>query len=253
MPLNSAIVSQGTALDSVEYVLNMVRVLINDAMEDLAGDIFTDDWPAAFVYLNTAKRMVEQNLADNGVEFNIKETVLTPLPPVVNGGDPSIQVSITQEGFFDGANNHASPGLPGDMIIPLRLWERQVGQGTFVQVTPATDGLDPRSSGGQNFGCWDWRADGIYLPGASMANELRLRYISFSPELTSPNGVMPFRRSALAVAFMTAFVFANARGGASAAGFKSLADEQLDNIVSQTTRKKQRRPAQKRAYGRGRR
>src|ERR1700722_9316958 len=97
----SAIVSQGNAYDSVEYVLTVIRALINDVMEDNAGDIFTDDWAASFFYLNTAKRMVEQNLADNGVEFNLKETVLTPLPPVANGGDPSIQVSITQEGYFD--------------------------------------------------------------------------------------------------------------------------------------------------------
>lgn len=250
MPNISSIVAQGSAYDSVEYVMNVIRVLINDAMEDLAGDIFTDDWPAAFYYLNTAKRMVEQNLADNGVEFNLKETVLTPLPPVANNGDPSVQVSITQEGYFDGTNNHAAPGLPGDLIIPLRVWERSSGTNNrFVQVTPAVDGLPAGSSCTSSFGHWDWRADGIYLPGASMSNELRLRYISFSPELTSPSGVMPFRRSALAVAFMSAFVFVNARGGAAAAGFKNLADEQIDNIISQTTRKKQRRPSQKRPYG----
>lgn len=242
-------IGQGAAYDTAEYVLNNARAALNDVMESTGGDILTDDWPATYVYLNQAKRIVEHELASNGVEFNVKETLLLSIP-TVQSADPTQQVWISQSGYFDGASNHANPALPADLIVPLRLWERFSGtQNPFFQIAPASDGIPGTLMQVQQFRYWDWRTDAIYLPGATMTNDIRMRYVSYSPELTGPTSVVPFRRSAIAIAFMTAWCFAAPRGAANAPSLMDMAKVEIDQIVSSTTRKKQRSGVSKRAYG----
>jgi len=251
MPNVPTQVGEGTAYDTAEYVLNHARAATNDVMEDQAGDILTDDWPATWTYLNQAKRLVEHELASNGVEFNVKEYTLFNITPA-GTVDPTTQVNISQSGYYDGVNNHASPNLPGDLIIPLRLWERFSGtQNPYIQITPAIDGLDGFLLQTQYFRFWDWRTDAIWMPGASMTNDIRMRYVSYSPELTGPTSVVPFRRSAMAIAFMTAWCFTNPRGNAQAGTLMDMASKEIDQIVASSTRKRQRRGVQKRAYGSG--
>jgi hypothetical protein len=243
------VVAEGLSYDSAEYVLTQTRAIVNDLMEDPQGDILTDDWFATWVYLNQAYRLCQHELANNGVETNVQEMILSNLTPCPVS-DPEQQVWLSQSGYYNGVTNIALPQLPGDMIIPLRLWERFTGtQDPFIQVTPSIDGLPSGLVQAQQFRFWDWRGDAIYLPGATQNNELRLRYIGYFPELTGPTSVVAYRRMAVALAYMTAFCFANARGSAQAPSMQATAQNELDQIVSQTTRKKQRRGASKRPYG----
>jgi hypothetical protein len=236
--------------DQASVISDFVRLIVNDAIESAGGEIYTDDWPQTWGYMSLAKRMCEQYLADNGVEFNVKEVILSGLTPVTST-DPSVQVYISQTGYFDGSNQHNTPTLPGDLITPLRLFERVMNATNtgYCQVTPANDGIPPALSQGQQFRFWDWRTDTIFLPGATQTNQLRLRYVSFSPDIDGPTAVIPFRRLGVALAYMTAFIFLGAREDVESAGAKAIADEQLDLIVTQTVRKKQRRGVQKRPYG----
>lgn len=239
----------GAPLDSAEYVLNQTRAILNDVMESNAGDIFTDDWPPTWTYLNIAQRMCQENLANNGVETNITEIFLSPLTPVANT-DPSTQVWVSSTGYFDGADNHPTPHLPGDMVIPLRVWERFSGtQNPFTQVTPSQDGLDGFTPQMPYFGQYDYRSNIVVFPGATQSNELRIRYIKYFQDLTGPTSIVQYPRMSVALAYMTAYVFANARGDQSAGGLKADAEAQLDNLVSHTIRKKQRRGVSRRPYG----
>ena len=248
MPSGTGIVGQGTAYDTAEYVLQHARAAINDVMEDQDGEVLTDDWAGTWLYLNQGKRLVEHELANNGVEFNIKEVFLTNIP-VVNNIDPNTQVWISPEGYFDGLNNHENPKIPADLIIPIRLWEKFSGTtNPFSQITPAIDGLPGDLLQVQQFRVWDWRGDTIYLPGATTVNDIRMRYVGYSPELTGPDSIIPFRRSAMAIAFMTAWAFTNPRNPQQAATLYTMAKSEIDQIVTSTVRRKQRRGIQKRAY-----
>jgi hypothetical protein len=249
MPNVPTFVGEGAAYDTAAYVLQHARAALNDVMEDVDGDILTDDWAGTYIYLNQAKRIVEHELASNGVEFNVKETILLSIPPV-QSTDPTQQVWISQSGYFDGATNHANPVLPADLIVPLRLWERFSGtRNPFFQITPATDGLEGALMQVQQFRYYDWRTDALYLPGATMTNDIRMRYVSYSPELTGPDSIVPFRRSAIAIAFMTAWCFSNPRGNQQAQTLFEMAKNEIDQIVSSSTRKRQRRATSKRPYG----
>jgi hypothetical protein len=249
MPNQGQQIGEGFAFDSAEYCLNQTRAIINDVMEETGGDILTDDWAPTWTYLNIAQRMCQEYLANNGVETNIQEFFIDGITPVTST-DPSTQVWISQSGYFDGTSNHATPHLPANIIIPNRVWERFSGtQNPFVQVTPAQDGLDGFIPQLPYFRQYDWRANMLVLPGATMTNELRVRAIVYFQDLTGPTSVIPYPRMSVALAYMTAYVFANARGDQSAVGLKQDALEQLDNIVSTTIRKKQRRGVSRRPYG----
>jgi hypothetical protein len=249
MPSTPIAVGQGTAYDTAEFVLQHARAAINDVMQDQDGEILTDDWSGTWIYLEQGKRLVEHELANNGVEFNIKEVVFANISPVANV-DPTTQVWISPQGYFDGTNNHVNPQIPADLVIPIRLWERFSGTtNPFAQITPAIDGLPGNLMQVQQFRIWDWRGDAIYFPGATQANDVRMRYVSYSPQLTAPDSVIPFRRSAMAIAFMTAWAFTNPRNPAQAATLYAMAKTEIDQIISSTVRRKQRRGIQKRAYG----
>lgn len=243
-------IGEGAAFRNAGYCLNKTRAIINDVMESNAGDVLTDDWDATWDYLNIAHNMCQEYLANNGVETNIKEVFLAGITPVANT-DPSTQVWISQSGYYDGANNHDTPTLPADIIIPIRIFERfDLTQNPFVQITPANDGLDGFTPQMPYFRQYEWRGNMLVLPGATMQNQLRFRYIAYFADLTAPDSVLPYPRIAIALAWMTAFVFANARGDQTAsATLKGEAYTQLDNIVSYSIRRKQRRGVSRRPYG----
>lgn len=252
----SAIVGEGSAYVTAEDVLQKTRSILNDAYNTpdgtpgtVPGEILTDDWAPTWEYLGIAYDMCQCELADNGVETNVKEVFLNNIP-IVQNADPSVQIWISQSGTYNGSNNVASPQLPADLIVPLRLWERFQGtQNPFVQITPAQDGLPGYSLQAPQFRWYDWRADAVYLPGATMLNQIRMRYVAYYPDLTAPSSVVPYRRLRVALAWMTAYVFANSRNDPQAAQLKQNAMEQLDNIITATVRRRQRRGVARRAYG----
>jgi hypothetical protein len=151
-----------TSFNSAEYVLNLSRSIVNDAANGIEGDILADSQPYTFVYLNSAYQFVQDELANNGEETFKKELILTPVTPVVNT-DPATQVFIYDQGYNDGGTSHALPSLPADLIIPLRLWERQSSTvNRFTPMQKANDGLPSISKGSYNV-FWEWRGDTIYL------------------------------------------------------------------------------------------
>ncbi len=249
MPVNVGQIGQGAAFDSAEYVLNKTRAITNDVMESNAGDILTDDWPSTWEYLNIAQRMCQEYLSANGVETNRTEIILQNVPPVANS-DPATQVWLSQSGYFDGEDNHTTPALPADIVIPTRIWCRFAGtQSPFVQVSPAKDGIDGYVVQIPYPSLYDWRSNLLVFPGFTQANDIRMRYDKYFADLTGPTSVIPYPRMAIALAYMTAYVFANARGDQAAGGLKNDAYEQLDNICSSSIRRRQRRGTSRRAYG----
>jgi hypothetical protein len=249
MSENVGQVGQGAAFDSAEYVLNQTRAITNDVMESNAGDILTDDWPATWIYLNIAQRKCQEYLSANGVETNSQEIILRNLPAVSNS-DPSTQVWLSQSGYFDGTDNHSNPKLPANLVIPHRVWTRFAGtQCPFVQVSPTKDGINGFMLQLPYPSVYDWRSNQLVLPGFTQAADIRLRFDQYFADLTGPTSVVPYPRMAVALAYMTAYVFANARGDQMAGGLKQDAYAELDNIISQSIRKRQRRGVSRRAYG----
>src|ERR1035438_326321 len=107
--------------DPVDTVLNFARVIANDCQITLEGNLLADTQPYVFPMLNLAWRKLQDRLGNNAIESFPNEVILGSIA-VINTAvqqDPSSQVYISFENYFDGVNNSAGP---------VRSEERRVGK-----------------------------------------------------------------------------------------------------------------------------
>ena len=236
-----------------DEVLQLSRALVNDMLRTTGGRILTNTANFTLPYLNSAIRRVVRYMADNGAPVLIKDNViLTNLTPTPSS-DPATQVSVTANGYFDGVNQNAQPVLPADLILPLRLWERATGsQANFAEMTQPNDGITSQVPGSW-FQNWEWRQDGIYLPGSTQAEDLRVRYaamlasIGTNADLTKTS--IPIRDGQEALAYAVIMQYGFARGSALRTEAETMMKEQCDLLISRQTRKDQRRVFRPSGFG----
>ena len=168
----------GPPYDTVYNVLSSARVRLNDSLttqQAVSGKLLDNNQAFTLQLVNTAWRKLQEFLANLGFAQLRQEALVMGLP-VVGSADPSAQMRIDWFGCFDGVTQASSPVLPADLMTPLRLWERQTGSSfSFVPMESMSDGLPGWNKQSRN-GLWEWRADGIYLPGATVGVDLRIRY-----------------------------------------------------------------------------
>ena len=204
-----------------ENVLFFARAFINDMTRSSAGSILTDTNPATNIFLNAAIRKTQRELADNGLLSNVVDNfILTPILPVASS-DPGLQVSINQNGYFNGSVQLTTPTLPADLILPLALAQRQTNSGAqFTPMDPAKGPLMSRIPG-PYFGEWEWRQDALNMVGCSNTMDLRLRYEQALPRVSIPvapttyaNVTINIRDGEDALGWGVVFAYAMARGAA---------------------------------------
>jgi len=237
-----------TAYGTVEGIFQETRAIINDMMFSQAGEIFTDTAPFSFVDLNRAATYFENELMNHGVTTFIKETVLLNVTAIAVL-DPGQQVNISDSGYFDGSINHATPQVPTDLQAPLFLWERQHGSTeNWVEMQEIPDGL-PSTVQTLRLRLWEWRQDAIYMPGATQAEDIRLRYTSEYIQFASVNDVVYVRGAQSAIASYLAYVFEQSRGSTLAPEMLAMAKDFTLQIIRRNTRARQRETITRRPYG----
>lgn len=257
--------------DTVETAMNYARVYSSDTPNGLAGNLLADSQPYAQTFYNLGWREFQVDLANFGDPANTNE-VLIPSLPVVSGTDPATQVYLAQTGYFDGSNFYTSPAvnpLPQDLIIPIRLKERQGGtQQVFTDMVPCDNGL-PLTPKSIFLRWWEWRSAGsgngnaIWMPGASVQRDIFIRYASFLPDAQTtgvePNQTfwyqqpIPMLRVAPIVGYYIAAKYDESRGGSNAVAFLAKGKEAMRNYLNSTTMKvRQRVNHRRRPYGAGR-
>lgn len=243
-------------LDSVDTVLNFTRARINDSILSISGNLLSDTQPYTFTLLNAAFRHLQEDLANAGAPAFINESVLLNLP-LVSGMDPSLQVWMSCQYFFDGTSYWDSPVLPFDCILPLRMWERQTAtQNQFTSMHPTNDGL-PDNVKTNYLNLWEWRNNAIYMPGALIGRDVRIRYASYLPDIAS-NGtaLVPIIRCADALSNYVAAEFAFSRGSAEANAvgnsFLVMGQQSMQRMNNRDARREQRGNHRRPGYSTGR-
>ena len=250
-------VLSSSAYNTADDVLTRVRTICNDS-EVQGGDVITDTAPFAFDLLNAGFERVQLELAKYGVEVDTTETWLIGLPtmPTI---DPEARMVIDDTGCNIiypngvGTSFSSTPALPSDLILPLKLWERQTG--TTDQAAPLKQpnaGLLPFSQD-LYLRQWEWEADGIRTLGATQSLDLKLKYEKHLPKLVSPTDPVPIRGVVNAAAYFCALIFAEGRGGVVSPNFKANAQEEIFLLQQISVRRRQRKQVRRRPYsGRGR-
>ena len=186
---------------SLEQIANLARSLVNDDKAGATGtpgegQILTDSSITLQNLMNSAIRETYRDIRIMGQPTLIKDNyVLYGLTPVnsplgVGVANPAVQVSLQFVGYFDGLGYNNLLALPGDLILPLELWQRHSIDDSsslpFAEVAQSTGALQPRMQT-QWLGQWEWRTDGIWMNGATQLIDVRLRYIATYADLASPD------------------------------------------------------------------
>jgi hypothetical protein len=227
--------------DNCEFVMQMARAMANDAALSIAGNILSDTQPYVFLLLEKAYRELRKMMTSEGVTTFARTLIVTGLTPVANPGgvaDPTIQVQLSYTGYFNGVSNANPPALPPDLIEPLEIWERQTEtQNKWNPLRPASDSINT-SSQTQTFGEWLWENDILYLPGATLENDLKIKYLRKMATLTQPNQQILIKDCAEALAALFIATACKSRGGtAVAADYRQEGLQAVKMMVNPSTRR----------------
>jgi hypothetical protein len=155
-----------------------------------------------------------------------------------------VQTFLSPNGYFDGVQLWPNFILPGDMIYPEVVWERQTGTNdTFQRMTQTQEGLPSRPQGP----ClreWEWRNDNLNFLGATQQRDIRLRYYAalpqfFSSTLDFASTYVPVIDCTDAVAYKTATKYARMLGSPGLAELAAESKEQMFQLKNAYTRRAQ--------------
>jgi len=241
-----------SAYNTCEDVLNRIRTIVNDS-EIAGGDVITDTAPFTFQLLNGAFERVQLELARVGVETLIEYAWLIGLPsmPTV---DPEGRLTVDDTGanitYPNGVGNVYSltPQLPVDLVMPLKLWERQNGTTNFaVSMAQPNTGLSNISQ--QTYLIdWEWESDALLFRGALQSQDVKIKYEKHLPLLVASTDPVPIRGVVNAAAYQGARIFAESRGGAVAPAFKLEADYEIMLLQQVAARRRQRKQVRRNPY-----
>lgn len=185
----------GVAYDSATTILNMTRTRVNQELVTLRptnGKVLDLNNATTQQMFNTAYRKSQDYLAERGYS-RLTDEVLILSVPVVGTLDPAAQCWLSWSGFFDGQNYFAQPQLPAGFNHPLKIWERWSGiNAEFVDppMEKILDGIPAVAKSSSNR-FWEWRNDAIYMPGSQMVEDLRIRHVTFLPDIVDV-GTLPW-------------------------------------------------------------
>ena len=257
---------------SLNVIANLARSKVNDDKAGATGtpgegQILTNTSVTLQNFMNSAIRDVYRDTRIMGQPTLIGDNyVLYNLPPVnsplgVGVANPAVQVALQFTGYFDGMLNWPNFLLPGNLLYPVKMWERQsnAGQASSIGFSPmkqATGALPPRQQM-QLLGEWEWRGDGIWMNGATQYRDVRLRYIFTFADLVSPTinwatTYVPILDCQEAVADKIAVLYSARLGGTALADARIDAKASILKLRQQITRDRQMIDYTRPPFGAGR-
>lgn len=216
--------------------------------------------------VNSAWRQLQAYLSNLGYQRYKRKFQVHSIPPInlKNGADPSAEVQLTWTFYFDWVSYWYPPQvqvLPGDLIAPLKLAERQSGTSqVFSPMRLCPDGLPEgmKRSWNRHF---EWKNDMIIMPGSITTMDLEIMYAAYDNDFpVNADGTIvlsnagtpvtvPIPRGQSALANYLCAEMASGRNDVDKGAFLSAAQVDANLIVNNSDVKlKQRRPVQRKPY-----
>ena len=176
---------------TIQTITNLVR---SDVRDDMAGStntigegqILVDNLTVSVTmanFFNSAVRELCRQLRIQQAPMLIVDNYIIANIPPMNGpmglavADPSVQVAIGANGYFDGTLWHDSYALPSGVYQVIRCWERQTASNdTFADMGEPADGMAGVYQS-QGWGRWEWRQNMVWTPGSLDNRDLRIRFL----------------------------------------------------------------------------
>lgn len=244
---------------SLNEVANLVRSIVNDDKRGATGTPgegwnLTNTSVQLQNFMNSAIRDLYNDIRIVGQQTLIKDNyILSGLPPVnsplgVGNPNPAVQTSLSFLGYFDGFQywNTLDYGwtLPSDLLFPLEVWSRPSNlslQFTKMREVPGSLGSCIQN---QYLTQWEWRTDAIWMNGATIPYDLRLRYEVIYQNLVSMNidwnyTYVPVMNCQELLAWKVAVLYASRLGGGNLANAMLQEKSARLKLQQQTIRNRQ--------------
>ncbi len=257
-----------TSFPTIQTITNLVRSDIRDDMAGATdtvgeGQILVDNVATSVTmanFFNSAVRELCRKLRIVGAPMLIADNYIISNIPPINGplglqvADPSVQVYVGFNGYYDGTLWHATYGLPQGCYQVLRCWERQTASSNnFRDMGEPSNGLAGvnQTSG---WGRWEWRQNMVCLPGSLDYRDLRLRYkmilnAMFVANADPATTYLPIMGCEEAVARIISRLYAARQGGAVYEMRKAEADSAVLDLLKEEVQLKQGQNYPTLAYG----
>ena len=170
---------------NLQSVADLFRATVNDTMNSTtgtgtgqgnnAGLIMGNSNPDLMTFMDSAIYELFSDLRNVGDPELILDNYLLIGLPALAVQDPTVQVSLSYTGFFDGYQMHSQWTLPINLARMLFMWERQSGTGdSFQPMRQATFGIGGGLQG-IYMSQWEMRQGQLWMPGATQSVDLRIR------------------------------------------------------------------------------
>lgn len=213
--------------DSATSILNAAKARVGERMPSLIafnGNLLDYTQANAQQMFNNAWRKFQACLINCGSKKFNEEIVIEGIPPTASY-NPKDQSSISWFQCGDGVGFTPTPVLPSDLITPLSISERQ--NGSCAQFPyPDTPNMDfyvdglPRVQKYCFNGCWEWRGEVIYYPGATQSVDFLIRYRKVVPDIVDVGSTRWFQQPVPLVWCQDAFSWWNVFEAATAEAAK---------------------------------
>lgn len=182
---NAAAVGGNVRYPNLQSIGDLFRAKINDTANNTTGSgvgqgnqaglIMSNLNPDLLTFMDSAIQELYSDLRGVGDPELILDNYILEGIPALAVQDPTVQVALGYQGFFDGYQWHANWTLPIGVSKMLAMWERQSGTNfSFQPMKEAAFGIGGGWQG--NFmSQWEMREGMIWMPGALQALDLRLR------------------------------------------------------------------------------
>ena len=252
-------IPQASGSTSLATIMDLVRSLVNDTQAGVTntpgeGQIFTNNpaiSPFTQPFLNSSIRELYRELRNVGEPVLIKDNIILTGLPIINSptqglgqSDPAVQTVLSTSGYFDGTQIWPNFQLPGDMLYPTKLWERQTGSNNpFRMMDAPSAGLESLWQG-PYLRQWEWRNNNLNFRGATQSVDIRMRYYCslpqfFSQTLDFSSTYVPVLDCTDAVAYMTAVKYARMLGSPGLADLLAESKNQMFQLKNANTRRMQ--------------
>jgi len=191
-----AVIGGNIRYPSLQSIADLFRSSINDSFAGATntpgeGLVMTNDNPDLLTFMASGISDMYSDLRNVGDPALLLDNYILLGIPALAQQDSTVQVSLSYAGYFNGFTWSDLWKLPISCQTVERIWERWSSTspiGTFVPMTPAPFGLTPCAQG-DRMGQWEMRQNAIWMPGAMLPVDLRLRCRITFPEVLDPTNV----------------------------------------------------------------
>lgn len=211
--------------------------------------------------VNSAYRELQRALkAAGSTELKTGQSFCTI--PGLSGTDPSAQVYLDYAGLSILSDAFPAPvfidtpiaQLPGDLLMPLKVWERQTGSNNdFVIMRNLTNsGGLPSIPQGLFLRFWEWVEDTIALIGATQDQDIKIEYNKSLVAVGDGYSQLLIENSEEFHAYEAAAQVSKSQGGKNTAEWSQAAEDAKNKLIAAVVRQQQFTNRRMRPYKRPR-